>query len=176
MMNLSDEILNKYIDNELDQATLKIVNEQLKTSEGDRKRLKALQAADKSLRSMKSESVSENFTSVLMKRISKKSKAKKEQRTFVISISSIFVIIALAIVGYIMSLIFSAPPSTTSSTTVATQETLNFLKDIIQPVKSFFGNVNLSVIGSVFSLGLLISIYFVFDLVKHTKNNLSRQH
>jgi len=176
MKNLSDEILNKYIDNELDQATLKMVREQLKTSEEDKKRLKAMQTADKGLRNMKSDSVSPDFTLVLMKRINKKSRAKKEQRIFILSISSIFVVIALAIVAYVMSLIFSAPPSTAGGTTVATRETLNFLKDIMQPVKSFFGNVNLSVIGSVFSLGLLVSIYFVFDLVKHTKNNLSRQH
>jgi flagellar basal body-associated protein FliL len=176
MKNLSDEILNKFTDNELDQATLKMVREQLKISEEDRKRLKAIQAVDNGLRDMKSESVSTDFTSVLMKRISKKSKAKKEQQTFIISISSIFVIIALAIVGYVMHLIFSAPPSTTGGTAMATRETLNIMKDVMEPVKSFFANVNISVIGSVFSLGLLISIYFVFDLVKHTKNNLSRQH
>lgn len=175
MNNLPDEILNKYIDNELDQATLKMVREHLKNSESDRRRLKALQAADNALRKSNTDSVSPDFTSALMMRIAKKSKSRKEQRAFIISISSLFVILALAAVGYVMALILSSAPAA-DGTATATRETFTFFKNIMEPVRSFFGSVNLSVIGSVFSLGLLISVYFVVDMVKHTRQNLGRQH
>lgn len=175
MNNLPDEILNKYIDNELDQAALKMVRDQLKNSEADRKRLKALQAADNAFRNINKDSVSPDFTSAIMMRIAKKSKSSKEQRTFIVSISSVFVILALAALGYILSLMFSSAPAVDGSVSV-TGEVFTFLKNIIGPVRSFFGSVNVSVIGSVFSLGLLISVYFVIDMVKHTRQNLGRQH
>lgn len=175
MNKLSDEILNRYLDDELEKTELKMVNDQLKVSAEDRKRLKTLQTLDNNLRKMKIDSVSPDFTSGLMKKITKKSRAKNEQRVFIISISSVFVIIALGVLGYVMSLLFSAPPPQSGATTV-TQETLTFLENITVPVKNFFTSTNISIIGSVISLGLLISVYFVFDLLKHTKGNLSRQH
>ena len=175
MNKLSDEILNRYIDNELSQAELKMVRDQLQNSEEDRKRLLTLQLLHSNLKNMKDDPVSSNFTDTLMKRIIKKSKAKKEQRFFVFSIASVFVIIALGIIGYVMSLIFAAPP-TTGSTVTGTKETVTVLENLIVPIKNVLGKMNISMIGSIFSLGLLISIYFIFDMVKHTKGNLSRQH
>ena len=175
MNKLSDEILNRYIDNELDQATLKMVRDQLERSEEDKKRLLALQSVEKSLKNMKLESVSSDFTSKLMKRIIKKSNVNKEQRIFIFSISSVFVVIALGIFGYVLSLILQAPTSPDGAVT-GTRETVNVLENIMVPIKNFFSKVNISVIGSVFSLGLLISVYFVLDVVKHTKRTLSRQH
>ena len=175
MNKLSDEILNRYIDNELSQAELKMVHDQLQSSEEDRKKLLALQLLHSNLKNVKSESVSPDFTGKLMKRIMKKSKAKKEQRIFIFSISSIFVIIALGIIGYVMSLIFAAPP-TTGGTVTGTRETVTVLENLVEPIRGFLSKTNISMIGSIFSLGLLISIYFIFDLVKHTKGNLSRQH
>ena len=175
MNKLSDEILNRYIDNELSQAELKMVREQLQDSEEDRKRLLTLQLLHSNLKNMKDEPVSSDFTDTLMKRIIKKSKAKKQQRFFVFSIASVFVIIALGIIGYVMSIIFAAPP-TTGSTITGTKETVTVLQNLIGPIKDFLSKINISMIGSVFSLGLLISIYFILDLVKNTKGNLSRQH
>ena len=175
MNNLSDEILNKFIDNELDQATLKTVREQLKNSEADRRRLKALQLIHSKLAVIQPGSVSSDFTSVLMKKIAKKSRAKKEQKIFILSISSVFVLIALGILGYVLTIILSAPVSPDATVTGA-KETVSFIQNIIGPVQNFFSGINLSVIGSVFSLGLLISVYFVLDLMKHTKRTLSRQH
>jgi anti-sigma factor RsiW len=175
MNKLTDEILNKYLDNELDQASSKMVRDMLNNSEEGRKRLAALQTVDTGLRNITIDSVPPDFTSNLMKKISKKSRAKKEQRVFIFSVSSIFMIIALGIIGYMMALIFSAPPSA-AGTVTGTQETLTLLENIIRPIKNFLGNANISVIGSIFSLGLLISVYFILDLVKHTKQNLSRQH
>lgn len=175
MNTLSDEILNKYIDNELDQATLLIVREELQRSEEGRKRLRALQLVHNNLKNMEEEAVSSLFTPMLMKKIMKKSKSKKEQRFFILSVSSIFVIIALGILGYIVSLIFAAPQST-GGTVSGAQEIVNIIENLVTPIKNLLKGANISAIGSVFSLGLLISVYFVMDLIKHKDRNLSRQH
>jgi asparagine N-glycosylation enzyme membrane subunit Stt3 len=124
---------------------------------------------------MESESVSPDFTPDLMKRIMKKSKAKKEQGYFIFSVASIFVIIALGIIGYVISLIIAAP-SATGDTVAGTKETVTILENLIVPIKNILSKTNIAMIGSIFSLGLLISVYFIFDLVKNAKGNLSRQH
>jgi len=175
MSKLSDEILNRYIDNELSQTELKIVRDQLQNSEEDKKRLRALQHVHSSLKNVESESVSPDFTQTLMKRILKKSRSKKEQGFFVFSIASVFVIIALGIIGYLISLMLAAP-SSAGSTVAGSKETVTILENLIGLIKDFLNKTNIAMIGSIFSLGLLISIYFIFDLVKHTKDNLSRQH
>jgi anti-sigma factor RsiW len=175
MNYISDEILNKYLDNELDQATLKVVREELQKSDEGRKRLRALQLVNNNLKNMEAEAVSPLFTPMLMKKIMRRSKTKKEQRFFILSISSIFVIIALGILGYLVSLILAAPQST-GGTVSGTQETVNIIESFITQIRNLFKGANLSTIGSVFSLGLLVSVYFVMDLLKHKDGNLSRQH
>ena len=175
MNKLSDEVLNKYLDNDLSQAELKTIRDQLQSSEEDRKRLRALQLIHSSLKSIEGESISSNFTSTLMEKIVKKSKAKKEQRFFIFSISSVFIIIALGIIGYVISLILATPQSA-SDTVAGTKETVTVLENLIVPIKTFLSKLNISMIGSVFSLGLLISVYFILDLMKHSKGNLGRQH
>jgi hypothetical protein len=175
MNKLSDEILNKYIDNELDQAALKFVREELQKSDENRKRLRALQLIHNNLKNLEPEAVSTQFAPILMKKIMKRSKTKKEQRFFILSVSSIFVIIALGILGYMASLIFAAPQSTGGSVNGA-QETVNIIESLVTPIKNLLNGANISTIGSVFSLGLLISVYFVMDLIKHKDRNLSRQH
>jgi anti-sigma factor RsiW len=175
MNTLSDELLNKFIDNELDQATLKVVREELQKSEEGRKRLRALQLVHNNLKNMEEEAVSPLFAAMLMKKIIKRSKAKKEQRLFILSVSSVFVIIAFGILGYIATLIFAAPQST-GGTVNGAQETVNIIESLITPIKNLLRGVNISTIGSVFSLGLLISVYFVMDLIKHKDRNLSKQH
>jgi anti-sigma factor RsiW len=175
MNNLTDEILNKYLDNELDQNTLKILREELQRSEESRKRLRALQLVHNSLRNIEAETVSPQFTTELMKKIMKRSKAKKEQRLFILSISSIFVIIALGILGYLVSLILGGTQST-GGTVSGTQETVNLMENIVIAIKNLLDGANIATIGSVFSLGLLVSVYFVMDLIKHKNGNLGQQH
>ena len=175
MSKLSDEILNRYIDNDLGHAELKMVREQLQNSEEDRKRLKALQLVHSSLKNIEPEAVSSAFTSSVMKNIMKKYKARKNQRYFIFSVASIFVVIALGIIGYLISLIF-ATPLTASAPVTGTKETVAVLENLTHFIRDFLGKANISMIGSAFSLGLLISIYFIFDLIKHSKSNLSRQH
>jgi anti-sigma factor RsiW len=83
MIELSDEILNKYLDGELEYAELIKVHELLKDSAEARKRLRALQAVHSGLKEMKEYSPSEGFTSLIMGRLYNRVKAKKGQKVFI---------------------------------------------------------------------------------------------
>lgn len=174
MNTVTDEMLNKFIDHELDQTAYKMVHDQLTSSEEVRKRLKALQIVHRELTKIKEDHTQQDFTYRVMKRLVKKSKAEKEQRIFIFSVSSVFVTIALGILIYLMYYIFS----TASNHNYAAQigNVLSTIENFIRPVKSILGGNNISVIGSIFSFCLLVSVYFLFYMFNQSKSFLSKQH
>ncbi|MFC2103357.1 anti-sigma factor family protein [Bacteroidota bacterium] len=104
---LSDEILNKYIDGELDEELSKQVESRINSSEAERKNYKAFKLLHKNLSALQADNLRTDFTSLVMSRLGKKVIVPKEQRNFVYSISSFIILICLGIIGYVAYLIFS---------------------------------------------------------------------
>ena len=165
---LSDEILNKYLDGELDKNQSAEIEEILNKSENDRKRFSALKLIHKELSLMQEDKVSVDFTNNVMARVNKKFALPKQQNYFIISISSLLVLICIGIVAYVVTaIIVSSAPQTES---LQITETVNrFGSGLILELKKLFSGKNLSIIGSVFSLGILISGYFYFEQQKRRK-------
>ena len=165
---LSDEILNKYLDGELDKNQSAEIEEILNKSENDRKRFYALKLIHKELSLMQEDKVSVDFTNNVMARVNKKFALPKQQNYFIISISSLLVLICIGIVAYVITaIIVSSAPQTES---LQITETVNrFGSGLIFELKKLFSGKNLSIIGSVFSLGILISGYFYFEQQKRRK-------
>ena len=172
MIKLTDEILNEYIDGELDSDTLNEVKKALSLSDEIRKRLKALQMVHTGLNNIKPDEVAPNFTQLIMSKLQKQLKVKKEQRFFIFSISSVFVGLCLLIIGYVIySLDFSSKDSKPLQTVTNFSDTLE--KGILF-LKSFLGSINTSIIGSIFSLIIIITAYFLFENIKRTKEQISK--
>jgi anti-sigma factor RsiW len=168
---LSDEVLNKYLDGELDRNQSSEIEEILKKSENDRKRFNALKLIHKELSLTQEDKVSAGFTNNVMARISKKFALPKQQNYFIISIASILALFCLGIVVYVVITIISSSVPQTESPQIT--ETVNRLGNaLISELKKLFSGQNLSIIGSVFSLGILISGYFFFEHQKRGKINL----
>ena len=172
MSLLSDEILNRYLDGELDEEHLKQVEARLKSSEAERKNYYALKRVHDELSGLKSDTVSTNFTDLVMSGLVKKVSVPKGQRAFVLSVSTIIILICLGIIGYVAYLIFSTytPPA---ETVQVTETAKNVSNGLISELNKMFSGKNLSIIGSVFSLGILISGYFFFEHQRQSKANLS---
>ncbi len=165
---LSDEILNKYLDGELDKNQSAEIEEILNKSENDRKRFSALKLIHNELSLMQEDKVSVDFTNNVMARVNKKFALPKQQNYFIVSISSILVLICLVIVTYVVTAIISSSAPQTESLQIT--ETVNrFGNGLILELKKLFSGKNLSIIGSVFSLGILISGYFFFEQQKRRK-------
>jgi anti-sigma factor RsiW len=168
---LSDEILNKYLDGELDKNQSAEVEEILNKSEYDRKRFSALKLIHKELTLMQEDKVSVDFTNNVMARVNKKFALPKQQNHFIISITSVLILICLVIVTYVVTAVISSSAPQTESLQIT--ETVNrFGSGLISELMKLFSGKNLSIIGSVFSLGILISGYFFFEHQKRSKINL----
>ena len=165
---LSDEILNKYLDGELDKNQSAEIEEILNKSENDRKRFSALKLIHKELSLVQEDKVSVDFTNNVMARVNKKFALPKQQNYFIISIASILVLFSLGIVAYVVTAIISSSAPQTESLQIT--ETVNrFGNGLILELKKLFSGKNLSIIGSVFSFGILISGYFFFEQQKRRK-------
>lgn len=168
---LSDEILNKYLDGELDKKQSTEIEEILNKSENDRKRFSALKLIHKELSLTQEDKVSADFTNNVMAKLNKKFALPKQQNYFIISIASILGLFCLGIVVYVVATIISSSAPQTESLQIT--ETVNrFGNGLILELKKLFIGKNLSIIGSVFSLGILISGYFFFEQQKRGKINL----
>ena len=172
MKKLNDEILNKYIDGELDYAATAHDNEILTTSIEDKKRYQSLLTVQKELKKMKEESVVDNFTHRVMNRLLSRKKAYKEQRNFVLAVSSIFVFFILVIIGIVIYSAASAPVSSQSSQNYS-QIIVSTSQSIVSGIAQLFTPRGISIFGSILSIGILISGYFFFESIKSTrfKNN-----
>lgn len=171
-MNLiSDEILNKYLDGELNPEKIQEIDDILKRSESDRKRFKALKLVHDNLSSIKEDEVSEDFTFRLMKKLNKKFVLPKHQKYFIILVSSFIVLICLGIVGYVIATILSAPTPQTESVQV-TETVERVTTGLIDELQKLFSGDGLSIIGSIISFAMIITGYIFFERQKQMKTRL----
>jgi hypothetical protein len=172
MIELSDEILNKYIDGDLDSEELKQLKLILNASEEAKRRLYALQLIHNKLKNMPEQKTSPGFTSVLMKKIVKR-RESKAQRYFIFSVSSVFILISLTIIGYLISIILTVS-SEAHDSKIKISFPVHFLDDFIHAINSVLGSGNISLIGFVFSFIIIVTAYLFFDSHKHAKARLDK--
>lgn len=171
MKNISDEILNKFIDSELNPEEINKINESLLNDTELKKRLTALKRVDKELKRIRVDEVPVGFTEKVMQRISKKYRVPKEQKLFITSIISFFSLLCLSFFGYLVINIAGDVSETISS---GAEKTVNsYSQPLIQSLVNIFSGLNISVFGSILSIVLLVSGYFFFEMSKQSKTKLS---
>jgi len=166
MIELNDDLLNKYIDGELNREMMQQVKAKLESSHQDMMKYKTLLSVHNELKKMPAEGVSSNFTANLMLKVQRSLKSKREQNFFIVSVLSLFFLICIGIISYLLAnFIFTAEPDSSNVVTQLTEHSENF----IILLRNFFSKGNISIIGSVFSFILLISGCFFYDSIKHSK-------
>ena len=168
MININDELLNKYLDNELNREEKDLVKTAIENSPELKKKYAALLDANSLLKNMKLDSPSLDFTKLVMNKISSKTSTARQQKYFLFTILSIFGVIALGITGFLLYQIISSIQPGDSSEVVTT-----YSKGIGDYFSNLFGKKNLSIFGSLLSFVMLISGYFLYDFQKRSKKNFS---
>jgi cytochrome b subunit of formate dehydrogenase len=168
MNNINDELLNKYLDDELNQEEKDLVKTSIESSLEVKKRFEALLKAHNLFNSVEEESLSIDFTKLVMSKLNRKSVIAQQQKYFLLSILSLLGLVILWITGYVLSQVISSIQPIQSSEYVAT-----YSKDLGNYIANLFGQKNLSIFGSVLSFIMLISGYFLYDYQKHSKKNFS---
>lgn len=170
---INDELLNKYIDNELTEVELKELLEALKKDEEAQTKLKALQLTDEVLRKMEITPAPQNFTESFMKKIITVSSVHKEKVSyFFVSVISFFVLTIVGVIG------FSIKQIGFGSSLVENNEYVKSSKEVLSnglsQVNAVFNNDNMLLIGAGLTFVLLISGYFIIESHKSFKQKLNR--
>ncbi len=169
---LTDEILNEFLDGNLNEQKREEVEKLLASSENDRKRFSALKVIHDELSQLKEDETSKDFTQLVISKLGKKFELPRHQKYFIFIIASIFIFICVGIVAYVATTIISTSSPQTES--IQVNETIYQLSNgLILELKQIFSSKNLSLIGLVLSLGIIISGYFFFENQKRNKANLS---
>lgn len=178
MIQITDEILNKFLDGELSRGEVEHVNSALRGSEDLQKKFNALKLVHKELMKFTVDEVSEGFTDTLMKQIAKKQFAiPKQQKYFIASVATFITILCLVIFGFSISAVLSTTPSSIGDSSSLFDSIPNLSEGLIKILKVLFSGTGLSIIGSIFSIIVLISGYFFFEMQKRSKAHLSNgQH
>lgn len=166
MNNIDDELLNKYLDDELNQKEKGLVKTAIENSSEVKKSYEALLKAHNLLNSIEEESPSIDFTKLVMKKLNNKSAIAQQQKYFLLSILSLLGLIILIVTGYVLYQVISSIQPIQSSEIVTT-----YSKGLGDYVSNLFGQKNLTIFGSVLSFIMLISGYFLYDYQKHSKKN-----
>lgn len=167
MNNITDELLNRYIDGDLSQSEKDSIAQQLQTSPELQKRYNALLKVGTILKNIEESELTPNFTKIVMIKLARKEKLAKQQKHFITFILSSLGLIVLAITGFILYQILNSIEAGSANEVVKkySEGIGNFLTEI-------FSEKNLSIFGSILSLVMLISGYLIFEYQKQIKKKL----
>lgn len=172
MNNINDELLNRYIDNELDNVELSELKAALDNDAEAVSRLKALRTVDNSLKQMQNETAPTGLTEKLMIKIQSATKIVKPKISyFFISVLSIFSIAILAIVIFALR-------------NVKVDNSKSVLDPIFEQIQVFasknlnffdlmFKNNAILLIGAMLAIIMLFAAYFTIESHKNFKNKLN---
>jgi hypothetical protein len=176
LMKITDEILNKYLDGELNVEESEFVKSELQSSEELRKKFNTLKYVHNELFNLNEDEASASFTNKVMSKIGhRKFTVPKQQKYFIFSIAAFITILCLVIIGFSISAIISTSSPVTDSLNVL--ETVSVLSGgFVDYIKQIVSGKGLSILGSIFSLVIIISGYFFFEMQKRAKANLGNGH
>jgi len=171
MKNITDEILNKYIDGELDPFEIAEIKNEIDNNVKVIARLKALRLVDSSLKQIEIEYAPVNFSEKVMKAISSASNVVKPKISyFFVTIISLFSIgVLTVIIAAFRSIDNESGQSTVAPYIDKAKGVIG--KNLIE-FQNFFANKNVLLVVSVLTLILLITVYLTFEAHKSFKNKL----
>ncbi len=168
-MKVTNEILNRLIDNELNDREIEDLHNLIKYDEIALSKVKAHQMVDSILKKIDVELAPEDTTSVIMGRISNSLLIKERKNGFFKFIISSFVFLIIFIIGYLVSI---AGETQAVKSPSKYSEYTNKIVDFFSSINLTFNNELMLIIGGVLSVMLLISGYFMLEEHRSFKQKL----
>lgn len=171
MNHLNDEILNKYIDNELSGRELSDINDHIKICDQCLNLIKAHKLADQQLKKLELFSPSKDFTEILMKKVHLVARPFQPKKSYFFRF--VFSFMLIGALGVVIAAFASIPADTSQGISVneyVYEEIIHFFSGY----KNIITSRNASIVGAVLSFVILISAYFIYDSHKNFKNRLEK--
>lgn len=156
MKKLTDEILNKYLDNEISSNELTELKSYIANNPDEAEKFKAHKLVDEILRSMEHKLAPENFTVNFMQKFSKIIADKPRRHYF---LWGVFGFLGLSFIGFFLFGLMNISSSKSSST----EEVFNTISEGIDKVLPSINSLNFSINSDL--LMLIVSTLFLITLI-----------
>lgn len=170
MKELTDEMLNKLIDNELSSSEIDELHKLIKQNDEFLSRAKAHQMVDSVLKNLRIENAPENTTEIIMEKITKSILYKERKNGFFKFVMGTFAVSILLVIGFVIS---SASSGQENSGTQF-ESIRTYMLEILSRISFPINNEILSIITSALTVIILISGYFIFEQHRSFKQKLDR--
>jgi len=164
-----DELLNRYIDNELDTPELTGLDDLIDKDPEALKELKAMKLVEKSLKKMEYENAPLNTTYTVMLKIASAKKIKRSN-WFFWTVVSFFSLCIAAVLIYSFSIY--SPSASEISSGGDLNAVKNFFSDKAKSINKIFSGEDIKLLGAVISLLLIVTGYFILESHRNLKNKL----
>jgi hypothetical protein len=162
MNKMNDDILNRYIDNELNSSEESELKLLLASSPELQKRLDTLIIIDYNLKKVQAENPSDRFTYNVMAKIRKNSAKFRSQNYFIIFIAGIIFLLCIAVVAYAYITSVNSGSQIPLSLDII-ENSGNTIERFTRILSNIFNPEYFSLVGSLISVTVLISGYFFFE-------------
>ena len=119
MNNITDEMLNRYLDNDLTSGEIQQVKSAMEKSAELKKKFAALVTANNLLKNTEADLTSVDFTKNLMQKLKAKTSTARQQKYFLFSFLILFGVIVFGITGYLFYEIILSAQSNESTMPVS---------------------------------------------------------
>ena len=168
-MKVTNELLNKLIDDELNAREIEELHNLIKHDEMSLSKVKAHQMVDSVLKKMDVELAPEDTTSIIMERISNSLLVKEKKNGFFKFVLSVFVFLIIFVIGYIISI---AGETQVTESSPKYSEYTDKIVEFFSSISISFDNELMLIIGGVLSVMLLISGYFMLEEHRSFKHKI----
>ena len=171
MNKITDEMLNDYIDNQLDASAINELKHSLNEDEESLKKLQALKTVDETLHDIEVYAAPNNFTERVMEKLLKQVKSIDPKKNyFFAGIISVFGLIITAVLIAVWNAAAKQDPSSGSVKTFETAK--NFMNEYATSLGNFLHNNQLIFAGGFLTVMLFLSVVLLLDSHKSFKNKL----
>lgn len=168
MKKLSDEILNKLIDNELNRTEIDELHSLIRENDELLSRTKAHQMVDSVLKNLNVENAPEHTTDLIMKKISQSLISKERKNGLFKFMMGGFAVSIITAIGFVLSTKPIKEETSIPQLTTLKDNVLEFLSSISLPINTEL----LTVIAASITVVILISGYLIFEGHKSFKQKL----
>ena len=166
MKKLTDEILNKYLDNELSNAETNELKEFISEHPNELEKFKAHKLVDELLREMEHETAPENFTNDFMQRFSEIISDKPRRHYF---IWSVFGFLGLGFLGIFLFGLTNLSPSESSQADEIFDRIGESLDKLIPSIESIGFSLNSDMLMMIVSTLVLITLIATYAIINSHK-------
>lgn len=171
MIKITDEMLNDYIDNQLDTSSINELKKALSENPELLKKLQALKTVDETLKDIEVFQTPNNFTERVMEKLLKQVKKVKPGINYFFSgIVAVFIAIIASVLIAAWLYIDKQNPINSDNKLYDTTE--RFLRENIDTLSGFFSSNQLVFAGGFLTIVLCLTIILMLDSHRNFKNKL----